>query len=140
MQNGSICVEEFVCGLAIVLHGTFKERCSLLFSVFNLGNDEGISKEELRTMLTAILQSTNTILYTVGITDSAVLGSLDMQESIATMVDTAFKTCDISRTGKLLPMVCVLLFLSLSSPPPPPPLVILKLMITRRGGKVLILT
>lgn len=94
-----------MCGLAIVLHGSFKERCSLLFSVFNLGNDEGISKDELRTMLTAILQSTNTILYSVGHTDSAVLGSLDMQETIANMVDTAFMTCDISRTGKLLPMV-----------------------------------
>ena len=104
-QNGSICFEEFVCGLAIVLHGSFKERCGLLFSVFNLGNDEGISREELRTMLTAIYQSTNTILYTVGDTDRAVLGSEDMQDSITAMVDVAFANCDITRTGKLLPLV-----------------------------------
>ena len=105
LQNGSICFEEFVCGLAIVLHGSFRDRCGLLFRVFNIGNDEGISREELRTMLTAIFQSTNTILYTVGHTDSAVLGGGDMQETISAMVDTAFANCDISRTGKLLPMV-----------------------------------
>lgn len=70
-----------------------------------MGNDEGISREELRTMLTAILQSTNTILYTVGETDRAVLGGEDMQETIAAMVQAAFANCDISRTGKLLPMV-----------------------------------
>lgn len=56
-------------------------------------------------MLTAILQSTNTILYTVGDTDSAVLGNEDMQQTITTMVDAAFANCDISRTGKLLPVV-----------------------------------
>ncbi len=56
-------------------------------------------------MLTAILQSTNTILYTVGHTDRAVLGGEDMQETITAMVDAAFANCDISRTGKLLPVV-----------------------------------
>ena len=70
-----------------------------------MGNDEGVSRAELRTMLTAILQSTNTILYTVGHTDRAVLGGEDMQETITVMVDAAFANCDISRTGKLLPMV-----------------------------------
>ena len=104
-QNGSICMEEFVCGLAIVLHGSFKDRCSLLFSIFNLGNDEGVSRAELRTMLTAILQSTNTILYTVGYQDSAVLGSQDMNATVDVMVESAFMNCDISRTGKLLPKV-----------------------------------
>lgn len=104
-QNGSICFEEFVCGLAIVLHGSFRDRCGLLFQVFNIGNDEGISREELRTMLTAIMQSTNTILYTVGESDRAVLGSEDMQETISNMMDAAFANCDISRTGKLLPLV-----------------------------------
>lgn len=56
-------------------------------------------------MLTAILQSTNTILYTVGHTDKAVLGGEDMQETISVMVEAAFANCDISRTGKLLPVV-----------------------------------
>ncbi len=93
-----------MCGLAIVLHGSFKDRCSLLFSVFNLGNDEGVSREELRTMLTAIMQSTNTILYSVGDKDSAVMGSEDIQTTVDTMIETAFNNCDISRTGKLLPM------------------------------------
>lgn len=88
-----------------MLHGSFREKCSLLFRVFNIGNDEGVSREELRTMLTAIFQSTNTILYTVGHTHKAVLGGEDMQETITAMVTAAFANCDISRTGKLLPMV-----------------------------------
>ena len=94
-----------------MLHGSFKERCGLLFSVFNLGNDEGITRAELRTMLTAILQSTNTILYTVGDKDSAVLGSMDMNETIVAMVDAAFENCDISKSGKLLPMVCMYVYI-----------------------------
>ena len=70
-----------------MLHGSFRDRCGLLFRVFNIANDEGISRAELRTMLTAILQSTNTILYTVGETDRAVLGSEDIGETISNMVD-----------------------------------------------------
>ncbi len=58
-------------------------------------------------MLSAICQSTNTILYTVGETDRAVLGGEDMGETIKAMVDAAFANCDISKTGKLLPVVSV---------------------------------
>jgi len=97
-------MEEFVCGLAIVLHGSFRDRCSLLFSIFNLSNDEGVSREELGTMLTAIMQSTNTILYSVRDQDSAVMGSQDIAATVEATVNTAFTNCDISRTGKLLPM------------------------------------
>ena len=93
-----------MCGLAIVLHGSFRDRCSLLFSVFNLGNDEGVSRAELGTMLTAIMQSTNTILYSVRDQDSAVMGSQDIGATVEAMVESAFTNCDISRTGKLLPM------------------------------------
>ena len=93
-----------MCGLAIVLHGSFRDRCALLFTIFNLGNDEGVSRAELRTMLTAIMQSTNTILYSVGDQDSAVIGSQDIGATVDAMVESAFTNCDISRTGKLLPM------------------------------------
>lgn len=104
-QNGKISFEEFVCGLAVLLHGSFSDKCYLIFRVFNLNEDEGISREELTTMLTAILHSTHTILYTVAETDKAVLGGEDMKETVKRMVDSAFSNCDISRTGKLLPLV-----------------------------------
>ena len=54
-----------MCGLAVVLHGTFTDKCRLLFELFNIAGDEGISREELATMLAAIVNSTSTILLTV---------------------------------------------------------------------------
>ena len=33
MQNGKISFEEFVCGLAILLHGSFSDKCKILFQV-----------------------------------------------------------------------------------------------------------
>lgn len=40
-QNGKISCEEFVCGLAVLLHGSFSSKCRLLFQVFNIHGDEG---------------------------------------------------------------------------------------------------
>ena len=97
-----------MCGLAIVLHGSFHDRCALVFHVFNLAGDEGVSRAELTTMLTAILQSTDTILYTVCESGGAVLGGEERGEAVSMMVTEAFKHCDITRTGKLLPVVRML--------------------------------
>lgn len=33
LQNGKISFEEFVCGLAILLHGSFSDKCKILFQV-----------------------------------------------------------------------------------------------------------
>ena len=41
LQNGKISFEEFVCGLAVLLHGSFSSKCQLLFQVFNIHGDEG---------------------------------------------------------------------------------------------------
>ena len=41
VQNGKISFEEFVCGLAVLLHGNFSSKCQLLFQVFNIHGDEG---------------------------------------------------------------------------------------------------
>ena len=64
-QNGVVDFEEFVCGLAIVLHGSFTDKCRLLFELFNVAGDDGVSREELFTMLSAVVHSTSTILLTV---------------------------------------------------------------------------
>ena len=139
VQNGKISFEEFVCGLAVLLHGSFSSKCQLLFHVFNIHGDEGelatvcviwcccyycllllfvvyvgISREELATMLHAILQSTNTIVMAVsqmgggagdGASGSAVMEGENREQAIRSMVDSAFRNCDITRTGKLLPLV-----------------------------------
>ena len=94
-----------MCGLAVVLHGSFHDRCMLLFRVFNLNEDEGIARAELSTMLTHILHSTHTILHTIGEGEASVVTGEDTHETVKRMVDAAFTNCDISRTGKLLPLV-----------------------------------
>ena len=38
MQNGTIDLEEFIGGIALCLHGTVKDKCRLLFHIFNLVN------------------------------------------------------------------------------------------------------
>ena len=72
----------------------------------------GISREELATMLHAILQSTNTIVMAVsrmggggGGGRSAVMEGENREQAIRAMVDSAFRNCDITGTGKLLPLV-----------------------------------
>ena len=128
-----------MCGLAVLLHGSFSSKCQLLFQVFNIHGDEGelatvyviccccyycllllfvvyvgISREELATMLHAILQSTNTIVMAVsqmgggaggGASGSAVMEGENREQAIRSMVDSAFRNCDITGTGKLLPLV-----------------------------------
>ena len=54
-----------MCGLAILTHGTFSDKCRLLFGIFNLAGDEGVSREELYSMLFAVVSSTNTFLLTL---------------------------------------------------------------------------
>ena len=80
--------------------------CTLFISqVFNIHGDEGIGRAELTTMLSAIQQSTNTILSSVSDSDDAVMYGENREQAVKRMVDAAFKNCDITRTGKLLPLV-----------------------------------
>ena len=76
-----------------------------LLQVFNIHGDEGIGRAELTTMLSAIQQSTNTILSSVSDSDDAVMYGENREQAVKRMVDAAFKNCDITRTGKLLPLV-----------------------------------
>ena len=38
-KDGTITLEEFVGGIALCLHGTVKDKCRLLFHVFNLASN-----------------------------------------------------------------------------------------------------
>ena len=61
-QNGTIDIEEFLSGMALCLHGCVKDKCRLLFKIFNLDDDEGITREELATVLSSALLSANAVL------------------------------------------------------------------------------
>ena len=47
--------------MALCLHGHVKDKCRLLFKIFNLGDDEGIRREELATVLSSALLSGNAV-------------------------------------------------------------------------------
>ena len=36
LQSGTIDLEEFIGGIALCLHGTVKDKCRILFHIFNL--------------------------------------------------------------------------------------------------------
>ncbi|KAA8499848.1 Death-associated protein kinase 3 [Porphyridium purpureum] len=50
-NTGVIDLEEFLMGMAVVLRGNADSRAKLLFRMFNLDADEGVSAQELKTML-----------------------------------------------------------------------------------------
>lgn len=91
-----------------MLHGSFEEKCKLLFDVFNIAGDEGVSYEELTSMLSAIAANTDLILTTFHHpSSSALLEPETSQQSVKRIADAAFEKCDITGTGKLLPLVSV---------------------------------
>ncbi|CAH3149003.1 unnamed protein product [Porites evermanni] len=61
-ENGTIDLEEFIGGIALCLHGTVKDKCRLLFHIFNLAEDNGVSRDELTAVLLSSLESAQTIL------------------------------------------------------------------------------
>ena len=65
-QTGSIDFDEFIYGIAMLLHGTFHDKCQLLFSMFNISGGAGIDRQELSTMLSIILSSTQLVLKGCG--------------------------------------------------------------------------
>ena len=47
---------------SLCLHGRVKDKCRLIFKIFNLDDDEGITREELATVLSSALLSANAVL------------------------------------------------------------------------------
>ena len=95
-QNGTIDVEEFLSGMALCLHGRVKDKCRLLFKIFNLDDDEGITREELATVLSTALLSANAVLQRTLTQEEN-----KIEDTVKRTVDDTFETCDATRNGKL---------------------------------------
>ena len=65
-RTNTIDFEEFVSGAAMLLHGSFHDKCQLLFCMFNISGGDGIDRNELSTMLNIILSSTQLVLKGCG--------------------------------------------------------------------------
>ena len=102
-QNGTIDIEEFLSEIALCLHGRVKNKCRLLFKIFNLDDDEGITKKELETVLSNALLSANAVLQSTLTQEEDknedTFGKVE--DTVKSIVDNAFETCDTSRNGKL---------------------------------------
>ncbi|XP_065670386.1 trafficking protein particle complex subunit 12 isoform X2 [Hydra vulgaris] len=110
-KNGLIDLKEFVTGAALCLHGSLKDKCRLLFKIFNLNGDDGVSPEEFSMVLTSCLQSAHAMLLATLKHE----GILEFEEQLANqdgeafvvsavvekIVKEAFDKCDTSRNGKL---------------------------------------
>lgn len=102
-ENGAIDLEEFIGGIALCLHGTVKDKCRLLFQIFNLSDDGGVSRDELTAVLLSSLESAQTILNNVegGEQPEEGSGTDKLIETVTRIVSDAFETCNVSKTGKL---------------------------------------
>jgi len=102
-QNEVVDMSEFLAGIALCLHGNIKDKCKLLFKIFNLDGDEGIKRDELTTVLTSSLQSAHGVL--TGYLEDEMKGTVGWQmkitETVERIVNDAFETCDTSRNGRL---------------------------------------
>lgn len=102
-ENGTIDLEEFIGGIALCLHGTVKDKCRLLFHIFNLAEDGGVSRDELTAVLLSSLESAQTILENVEDAEQPEEGggADKLIETVTRIVSDAFETCNVSKTGKL---------------------------------------
>ena len=102
-QNGTIDIEEFLSGMALCLHGRVKDKCRLLFKTFNLDDDEGITREELATVLSSALLSANAVLQSTLTQeeDKSEDTFEKVEDTVKRIVDNTFETCDTAKNGKL---------------------------------------
>ncbi|XP_027054432.1 uncharacterized protein LOC113681535 [Pocillopora damicornis] len=102
-ESGTIDLEEFIGGIALCLHGKVKDKCRLLFHIFNLSDDDGVSRDELTAVLLSSLESAQTILDNVEETEQPTEGNNTdkLIETVSRIVSDAFDTCNVSKTGKL---------------------------------------
>lgn len=102
-ESGAINLEEFIGGIALCLHGTVKDKCRLLFQIFNLSDDGGVSRDELTAVLLSSLQSAQTILNNVEDEEQLEEGSGTdkLIETVKRIVKDAFETCKVSKTEKI---------------------------------------
>ena len=51
-----------MCGLGLLVRGSLSDKVEFVFKMYDLGNDGGVSKEELHTVLSSIILSASIIL------------------------------------------------------------------------------
>ena len=60
-KNNVIEFDEFLRGMALCIHGNLEEKYNLIFDMYNLAGDEGVSREELAVMMNSVLQNSSRV-------------------------------------------------------------------------------
>eukprot|EP01134_Creolimax_fragrantissima_P007143 CFRG7143T1 len=68
-QNGVVDIDEFLSGVSIVLEGTTEEKADFVYTMFNMDADDGVSKEELNTMLNSVMHSASEVVAALSLPD-----------------------------------------------------------------------
>ena len=95
-QNGTIDVKEFLSGMALCLHGGVKDKCRLLFKIFNLDHDEGITREEFAAFFSSALLSAIAVLQSTLTQEKEKSEDTfeKVEDTVKRIVDNTFETCD----------------------------------------------
>ncbi|XP_062521344.1 uncharacterized protein LOC134196267 isoform X2 [Corticium candelabrum] len=102
-KTGYIDLEEFQNGLALCLHGTHEEKCKMIFDMCNLDGSDGVSPDELYSVLVSCVSASHKIqnIYYGSKNSIDSLDLVDSQKQVRYVVEQAFKMHDNDRTGKL---------------------------------------
>jgi len=90
---------EFLSGISLCLRGTMADKCNLLFRMFDLDEDEGVSEDELYRMLKPTLKAADSLSRKVSFRED--YKGEDFTETARLLVHEAFEECDLEQTGKL---------------------------------------
>uniref|UniRef100_A0A7S2RX58 Calmodulin n=1 Tax=Mucochytrium quahogii TaxID=96639 RepID=A0A7S2RX58_9STRA len=107
-MTGVIDYEEFVTGLAVCCRGSFDEKVALIFRIYDIDNNNHVSKDEMRTMLHQIPKQALYVLHTAmgedeSLNDASSTGGASecTVKIVNRLVDDAFTRFDLNQNEKL---------------------------------------
>jgi Ca2+-binding EF-hand superfamily protein len=100
-KSGKINFDEFLKAMKIYSRGTFEEKMSLFFDMYDLTGDAYIHKDELKLMLYSLMTPVHSVMDSdLSLKDSEEY-AVQVESIVQKTVDDAFGSCDPSKSGKL---------------------------------------
>jgi len=104
-HTGTIDFEEFLAGMAVCAKGSFEEKVHLIFRIYDIDENQHVSKAELRTMLHQVPKQALSVLCaargeTLDQVNDGQAGGVAM-EVVDRLVDDAFSKFDLNKDEKL---------------------------------------
>eukprot|EP00112_Aurelia_sp_Birch-Aquarium-sp1_P002510 Seg1278.10 transcript_id=Seg1278.10/GoldUCD/mRNA.D3Y31 product="Ras guanine nucleotide exchange factor F" protein_id=Seg1278.10/GoldUCD/D3Y31 len=101
-KDEKINAGEFLSGISLCLRGSMADKCRLLFHMFDLDGDEGVSEDELYKMLKPTLKAADSLsLKNNRSSNKFSEEKEDFSDVARLLVNEAFEECDLNQTGML---------------------------------------